>query len=138
MIKRAMRIAAFVYVVAVALTLVDGMIAHVWPEPAVTYSAWMKAQYRSAPSVVALAYASSGLGISSTLAAAGLLLGFLKSRHILAFSFCGLMVCDGLAACFHTPPGLLTSYQNLLGDLSTFAVGIAIATSYVLAAQQNS
>lgn len=137
MTNRAMRIAALVYVLACALTLVDAMIAHVWPEPAVTYFAWMKAQYRSSPPVVALAFASSAFGIVSTLAAVALALGFLKARHIVAISFSGVMICNGLVAYWHAPPGLVSPYQNLLGDITTLAVGIAIAASYILAAQQS-
>jgi hypothetical protein len=134
MIRRAAQIASFVYLLGVALTVIDGATVHVWPDLAVKYFEWSKAQYRSLP-ISTFAYASLALTAGSVLGAAILACGVLRARHLLALSFGGLLVCNGITACLHIPPAIVTPYQNFLGDISTLAIGVALTASYILAAQ---
>jgi hypothetical protein len=64
-----------------------------------------------------------------------LVFGFQKARHFAALSFGGLIFCNAVVACLRSAPGFVTPYQNVLGDIATLSVGIALAASYILAAQ---
>lgn len=130
--SRKLRIFVGGYLVVVMLILIDAfLIQRMWPNEAVNYVLWWKAQERGQVSNL-LAYAGLMFIAFSIIGAAGLLESLSWPRFVFTASIVGLVFVELVGAVTDKLPQINTPYEMFLDTAGSVLAGIVIAASFLL------